>query len=195
MANEAIAGPLSQDWVGVTFSNPVTGEEIEILTVGREELRGRLTVAPGGSGPPRHVHPRLEERFRVESGELSVWLDGRRSTLTEGDSLRIPPGTSHGFENRSERPAVFEGIARPGGRLIHALATLFGLARDGKVGEDGSPRFLQAMVFAREMQDVLYLASPPYAVQRLLWTLFAPIARRRGYRPAPDRYLDPDHWE
>lgn len=198
MTPEPIAEALSQDWVGVTFTNPASGETIEVLEVGGdgdgEVLRGRLTVEPGGSGPPRHVHPVIEEEFHVEEGELTVWLDGEVRTLTRSGSVRIPPGTPHGFENRSDRPVVFEGISRPGLRLIHVLATLFGLARDGEVNENGDPKFLQSMVFAREMKDVMYLASPPYAVQRALWTVFAPVGRALGYRPTYDRYLRPGFW-
>lgn len=199
MTSEALADPLSQDWVGVTFTNPATGEEIEVREVGRDDrgevLRARLTVQPGGTGPPRHVHPVIEEEFHVESGELTVWLDGELRTLAPGDSARVPPGTPHGFENRSDRPVVFEGVARPGLRLIHVLATLFGLAQDGEVDDDGAPGFLQAMVFAREMRDVLYLVSPPYPVQRALWTVFAPLGRALGYRATYDRYLRPAFWE
>lgn len=198
MTSEAIAGPLSQDWVGVTFTNPISGERIEVLAVGESEdggvLRGRLTVEPGGSGPPRHVHPVIEEEFSVEEGELTVWLDGEHRTLTRGESVTIPPGTPHGFENRSDSPVVFEGVSRPGLRLLHVLATLFGLARDEELDENGAPKFLQGMVFAREMRDVLYLASPPYAVQRALWTIFAPVGRALGYRATYDRYLRPAFW-
>lgn len=198
MAEQAVAGPLSGEWVGVTFTNPATGEEIEVLEVGRDEqgelLRGRLTVAPGGSGPPRHVHPHIEEWFRVESGELTVWLDGSSRVLREGDPAAIPSGVPHGFENRSDRPVVFEGVSRPGRRLIHVLATLFGLAQEGKVRSDGTPRLLQAMVFAREMQDVLYLASPPLPVQRALWTVLGPAGRALGYRPTYERFLNPGYW-
>ena len=137
----------------------------------------------------------IEEEFHVEAGELTVWLDGELRALTPGQSALVAPGTPHGFENRSERPVVFEGVARPGLRLIHVLATLFGLAHDGEVDDDGAPGFLQAMVFAREMQDVLYLVSPPYPVQRALWTVFAPLGRALGYQPTYDRYLRPGFWD
>lgn len=198
MNEDPVAGPLSQAWVGTVFTSPVTGETIEVLEVGRdaegEVLRGRLTVAPGGSGPPRHVHPRIQETFHVESGELAVWMDGQDRRLGPGESIRIPPGTPHGFENPYDDPVVFEGVSRPGLRLIHALATLFGLAREGRLRADGTPRFLQAMVFARAMEETLYLASPPFPIQRALWTLFAPIGRLRGYRPTYSRFLQPDNW-
>lgn len=197
--NDTITDPLSQEWVGVTFTNPASGEVIEVLEVGRDEggevLRGRLTVEPHGSGPPRHVHPIIEEEFHGEEGELTVWLDGETRVLTGGDSVRIPPETPHGFENRTDTPVVFQGVSRPGLRLIHVLATLFGLAREGEVDEDGMPNFLQAMVLVRDTHDVLYLASPPYPVQRALWTVFAPVGRAVGYQPVYDRYLRPDFWK
>lgn len=194
-----IRDPLSPRWEGIAFTNPVTGERIEVLEIGRDDrgpfLRGRLTVQPGGQGPPRHVHPRHEEWFTVESGELTVHLGEETRTLSPEETARIPPGRAHGFENRSESPVVFIGGMRPHSRLMHVLSTLFGLARDGEVRDDGSPRFLQAMVFAREMRDEMYLASPPRAVQRILWTVFAPLGRLLGYRATYDRYLRPSFWE
>ena len=195
-----IMDPLSDRWEGIVFTNPVSGERIEVLEVdaGPEQprLAGRLTVAPGGIGPPRHVHPDQHEDFAVEEGRLTVHLGHDTRELTAGDSLTVPPGTAHGFENRTDAPTVFTGAIHPPGRLLHALSTLFGLAHDGRTRDDGTPRsFLQAMVFAQAMRDVMHLASPPRPVQEVLWTLVAPIGRMLGHRPVYDRYLRPDFWE
>lgn len=191
--------PLSDEWVGVRMTNPVFGESIEVEAIGRDEtgpfVRGRLRVAPGGSGPPRHVHPNHRERFEVMSGELTVYLDGKWRRLSEGDSLVVPPGTSHGFENPRREPVEFLGTIRPSSRITHVIATLSGLAHDGELNADGSPRFLQAMVFAREMKDLMYLSSPPYPVQWIMWTVLAPVARLLGYRATYDRHLRPEFWE
>lgn len=194
----ALRDPLDRGWEGVTFTNPVTGETIEILEVGHDEkgerLLGRLHVEPHGSGPPLHIHPRLEEWYEVESGELTVHLDGDTHVLTAGQSAVVPRGAAHRFENRSDEPVVFVGGSRPGRRLIHILATLCGLAHDDKLDDHGRPSFLQAMVFARAFQDDMYLASPPLPVQRTVWTIGAPVARMLGYRPTYDRYLRPEFW-
>ena len=199
MSDTPLRDPRSQDWIGVTFRNPATGETIEVVEIDDQgdstELCGRLTVEPGGSGPPMHVHPRLDEWFEVESGELTVHLAGDTRVLEAGETAVIPHGTVHGFENRSDDPVTFLGGSRPGGRLIHVLATLFGLAQEGRVDDRGRPRFLQAMVFAKEFRDEMHLASPPLAVQRVLWTVFSPIGRLLGYRPTYDRYLRPDFWQ
>lgn len=191
--------PVSDEWVGVRMTNPASGESIEVEAIGRDDtgpfVRGRLLVAPGGSGPPRHVHPNHGERFEVLSGELTVHLDGERRMLSEGEAVVVPPGTSHGFENATGEPVVFVGTIRPLSRITHVIATLFGLAHDGKVREDGSPAFLQAMVLAREMKEEMYLARPPYPVQRLMWTVFAPVGRLLGRRATYDRYLRREFWE
>ena len=196
MNSEPIRDPLSTRWVGVTFVNPVSGEEIEVLDVDpeTEQLRGRLTVEPGGIGPPAHVHPHQVETFEVESGDLTVQIGEETLVLSDDESISIPPETSHGFENRSDAPVSFLGAIHPGSKLLHALSTLSGLAQDGKLTEDGTPHFLQAMVFAEEMKNSMYLASPPYRIQQALWTIFAPIGRALGYRATYDQYLDPGYW-
>lgn len=195
-----IRDPLSDRWEGLVFTNPVSGERIEVLEVRqgpeRPGLKGRLTVAPGGIGPPRHVHPAQQEDFAVEEGRLTVHRDDDTLELSRGESLTVPAGTAHGFENRTGAPAVFTGAIHPPGRLLHALAMLSGLARDGRTRDDGSPRnFLQAMVFAQAMREVMHLASPPRPVQQAMWTVFAPIGRMFGHQPVDDRYLSPDFWE
>lgn len=195
-----IRDPLSRRWVGVTFVNPVTGEHIEVLDVetGSEEptLKGRLTVEPGGIGPPRHVHPHQWETFTVEDGRLTIYRDEDTLELSRGETAVVPAGTAHKFENRTDVPVVFTGATRPGGELMYALSTLFGLAQDGRARNDGTPqRFLQAMVFAQAMRDSMYLANQPRRVQELLWTIFAPVGRMLGYQATYDRYLRRDFWQ
>lgn len=194
-----ITDPLSRRWVGVVFTNPVSGERIEVLDVDTDgqltRLEGRLTVEPGGIGPPRHVHPDQEERFAVEEGRLTVHRDDETLELGPGETVTVPAGHAHGFENHTDEPVVFTGVIRPGKQLIHALSTLAGLAQEGKTRDDGTPGFLQAMVFAQAMRDSLYLAEPPRPVQEALWTIFAPIGRALGYQATYDDYLRPAFWE
>lgn len=193
-----ITDPLSDRWIGVAFTNPASGEQIEVLEVDTDSqqsrLQGRLTVEPGGIGPPRHVHPHQEEQFTVEEGRLTVYRDDDTLELSPGESVTVPAGHAHGFENRTDVPVVFTGVIQPGRDLLHALSTLAGLALDDKTRADGTPHFLQAMVFAQAMRDSLYLANPPRPVQQAMWTVFAPIGRLLGYQATYDRYLRPDFW-
>jgi hypothetical protein len=48
--------------------------------------------------------------------------------------------------------------------------------------ERGMPHPLHLALFATEFSDVIVLRKPAAAVQRVLFSALAPIARRRGYR-------------
>lgn len=193
-----VCDPLSTEWEGIALVNAITGERIEPIEIESSaessRLVGRLTVEPAGSALP-HTSTGTGRALRGGTGELTVHIDGDERVLTSGQSLTVPSGHSHGFENRSSSPVVFLGTSVPGGRLIHVLSTLFGLAQEGKTRPDGTPHFLQAMVFAQAMKDAMYLSSPPRAVQAILWNVFAPIGRALGYQATYDRYLRLSFWE
>ena len=70
----------------------------------------------------------------------------------------------------------------PGERFAHMIETLFGLAREGHVNRPGMPHPLQLALVATEFADVIVFRKPPAIVQRVLFGVLAPIARRRGYR-------------
>ncbi|HVG76338.1 MAG TPA: cupin domain-containing protein, partial [Thermoleophilaceae bacterium] len=63
-----------------------------------EALIVEIWVEPGGGVPP-HVHPVMEERFQVISGELSL-LSGRKWTVAgAGETVTVPPGIRHAYRN------------------------------------------------------------------------------------------------
>ena len=70
----------------------------------------------------------------------------------------------------------------PGERFVHMIETLYGLAREGHLDKRGMPHPLQLALFATEFSDVIVFRKPPAALQRVLFSALAPIARRRGYR-------------
>ena len=47
----------------------------------------------------------------------------------------------------------------------------------------------QAALFAREFGGMLYFTKPPRAVQKVLFTVLAPIARLLGYKGSYPEYL------
>jgi quercetin dioxygenase-like cupin family protein len=51
-----------------------------------------------GNGAPTHAHP-FEEVLTVLEGEAEMWLDGRRTVVSAGQSLIVPAGRKHGFRN------------------------------------------------------------------------------------------------
>jgi transcriptional regulator with XRE-family HTH domain len=71
-------------------------------------------VEPGGSsGSSAYTHPGDEECILVLESVLTVWLDGKRYDLREGDALTFPCRTPHRWENPSDRTTRALWIVTP----------------------------------------------------------------------------------
>ena len=178
---------------GQVIENPVTGERV-VVRVGTADSTGELLVVdayvrPGGAVTGEHVHPAIEEHFTVVRGRVGFRLDGRETIARLGHRLHVSPGTAHDWWNAGEEEALITVEIRPGGRFEEMIANLFGFAQDGKTNAKGMPNLLQAALFAREFEDVLYFTKPPRAVQKVLFAVLAPIARLLGYKGSYPEYL------
>ena len=69
---------------------------------------------PPGGGPPLHQHSREDEWFFVLSGELTLWADGKISTISTGGSAFAARNIPHTFKNRSKQPLQYLVLATPG---------------------------------------------------------------------------------
>ncbi len=179
---------------GDVIENPVTGERA-MVRGGTEDSDGELLVAelfvkPGGAVVGEHVHTSIEEWFTVLSGRVGLRLNGRESIAEPGRRLHVPVGMVHYWWNAGEEEAHVIVEIRPGTRFEAAIKNLFGLAQDGKTNEKGMPVLLQAALFAREFEDVLYFTRQPRAVQKTLFAALAPVARLMGYRGSYPEYLE-----
>jgi quercetin dioxygenase-like cupin family protein len=178
---------------GEVFENPVTGERV-VVRVGTEESGGELLVAdlyvrPGGAVAGEHVHARIEEWFTVQEGRIGFRLDGRESIARPNVRLHLPAGVAHDWWNAGEEEARVVVEVRPGARFEEMIKNLYGLAQDGKTDAKGMPNLLQAALFAREFEDVLWFTKPPRPVQKVLFTALAPVAQFLGYRGSYPEYL------
>jgi mannose-6-phosphate isomerase-like protein (cupin superfamily) len=171
---------------GEVFENPVTRERAVLIEAPWGNDDGRavadMTALPGARVVGEHLHPRLRESFTVREGELTVMRDGQRSTLRAGERADIEPGVWHDWWNEGGVDALVRVEVTPGERFAHLIETLFGLAREGHVNRRGMPHPLQLALVATEFSDVIVFRKPPAAVQRMMFGVLAPIARRRGYR-------------
>jgi mannose-6-phosphate isomerase-like protein (cupin superfamily) len=69
---------------------------------------------PGG--PPLHVHPENDEWMMViEGGPLTVQLGSERRELHCGESVWMPRGTHHTFNNLSGKPLRVLAVVTPAG--------------------------------------------------------------------------------
>ncbi|MGE5408766.1 MAG: cupin domain-containing protein, partial [Syntrophothermus sp.] len=174
------------------LENPRTGERGELIKAPWEgddrSLEADLFVQPGGAVAGEHVHPHLDERFTVRSGQIGFRLDGSESLAGPGDVVEIPRGHWHYWWNGGEEEAVARAWVSDGTRFLLMIETLFGLARDGHTNAKGLPDPLQLAMFATEFRDVMILRRPPAAVQTLLFGALRPLARARGYRGTYPQY-------
>lgn len=135
---------------------------------------------PTPSRPPTHYHPRQEERFEVLAGKLNVLVDGQERTLEKREVLIVPPGVPHEMWS-AEAGVRVNWQTRPALKTEAFFETVWGLAKDGKVNDKGVPNLLRVALIALEYEDEFRLASPPWAVQRALFGLLAPVGRLLGY--------------
>jgi mannose-6-phosphate isomerase-like protein (cupin superfamily) len=181
---------------GDLYDNNVTGERAVIVR-GDEDADGQpglvaLSVRPGGAVAREHVHPAVQERFRVISGRLGTRLDGVEGTLTAGEEATVPVGMPHDWWNAGDTTAeVLVELTPVDPRFVAMIATMFGLANAGRSDAKGVPKPLQLALTAPEFSDVIQFTKPPAFVQKALFGALGPIARRRGYRAIYPEYLPP----
>jgi mannose-6-phosphate isomerase-like protein (cupin superfamily) len=162
--------------------NPVQ-KDAAIFLETAEESGGTRTLlqvelAPGG-GNGLHKHMTYAEHFEVLEGDLTVVLDGIEHVLRPGDKATAPAGMMHCFKNPTLETVVFRVELRPGHRgFERTLQAGYGLAADGKVRKDGTPKNLLHLALLVEWSDI-QIGGPMRVLQPLFGALAA-VARRRG---------------
>jgi quercetin dioxygenase-like cupin family protein len=159
----------------------------ETAAEGEEVLYVETRVQPGGGVTP-HVHPALEERFRILSGN-PTFLAGRKwKRVPAGETVVVPPGVRHAYRNDTDEEVHFVCEARPASTLQEFLEDATELARTGKLTRLGLPKsfdaLLRAAVMVERYRDMVVLGFPPLPpvfVQRLLFPPLARLGERRGY--------------
>jgi quercetin dioxygenase-like cupin family protein len=178
---------------GEVLYNPILKDRIVYRKTARDTggrlLSLELFVSPRG-GNPLHVHPLQEEYFKAVSGTLGVQVGDEQRWLREGEEAVVAPGTPHRWWNDSDdEVAHVSAELRPALNSEVYFETLYGLAQDGKTGENGAPNLLQhAVTLTGINRGEIYLASPPVAVQKALLAALAPVGRLLGYRDHYPRY-------
>ena len=172
---------------GDEIVNPRTGQRMVFLETGAQndcELVRIDSYNPPTSVPePKHVHPFQESGAEVISGSLRFSVGGEDRSVKAGESITIPANAPHHFWNDGEEEAHSVGWFRPALKIDRFFETFFGLAQDGKLNEQGLPSLLQLAVSVPYFGDEIRLTNPPWAIQRALFGLLAPVGRMLGYRP------------
>jgi mannose-6-phosphate isomerase-like protein (cupin superfamily) len=84
-----------------------------------EDTAGNFSVAeitqPPGASVPLHAHVEMDEYFHVIEGETEFTIAGKPVKATAGTFIHVPKGVSHGFTNKSGKPAKIADFHTPGG--------------------------------------------------------------------------------
>src|SRR5687767_13357447 len=96
-------------YAGQIIDNPVSGERITFLQTTAdtdgELLEFEMQLAPDGKVPGAHKHPEQEERFHVMEGTMRFRLGMRTITAGPGDTVVVPKGRVHRFDNSGDTTA------------------------------------------------------------------------------------------
>jgi quercetin dioxygenase-like cupin family protein len=103
-----------------------------------EAVLVEMWVEPGGGVPP-HVHPSMEERFEVLSGQLSFLAGREWQTAGPGESVVVPAGVRHAYRNPTDELAHGVCRASPPQTLQEFLEDAAALARAGWITQRGLP--------------------------------------------------------
>jgi mannose-6-phosphate isomerase-like protein (cupin superfamily) len=176
---------------GEVYEHPFERLVVRVGTAesGGRELVADLCVRGDAPGVPRHRHPTVEETLTVIRGKVGAWTqDKGERILGPGDTVCVPPNTTHAWRPVGDEEVRMLVTARPGARFEEMWRQFMGLSQDGKMGPKG-PGFLQIMMMAQEFPDVMAVAGPPLFLQRAVAALVTPIGRLRGYRGRYEEYL------
>jgi hypothetical protein len=100
-----------------------------------------------------------------------------------------PAGVAHDWWNAGDEEAHVVVEIRPAAHFEEMIRNAYGLAQDGKTDAKGMPSLLQLALLAREFDNTIRFTKPPRIVQRLLFSVLAPVARLRGLRGSYPKYL------
>lgn len=138
---------------GEVYHNPASGERAVVILGSAETGGSRLVVdlylRPGGGMTGRHLHPCIQEQFKVIQGPIAFTLHGRKHLAEAGQVIHIAPGTLHDFWNAGPAEGLVRVDVQPAERFAALIKNGFGLAQDGKTDSTGKPGLLQIALLAR----------------------------------------------
>ena len=161
------------------------------MSEGDGPVRTLSVFGAGYGGPPAHYHERSVELFEVESGSLTMTLDGEEKRVSAGETAAVDTGVVHTFRNGTGERALVTTEIRSPGRLRQVLPTLGGLAHDRS--RDPDDPLQQALVADALDGNTTFVRGEGLAGAAA--TALVPVARAAGYQGAYATYLQPGFWQ
>jgi quercetin dioxygenase-like cupin family protein len=177
----------------IQFTNP-DGERLIIRKTGKstggELLEMEAVYMPASPQPPYHYHPYQEEQFEVLAGVFRAMINDVEYTYQTGDKFTVPANIPHWMHNISPEEGRLLWQIRPALKSQEFFETMWGLLGDDKTNANGVPNLLQLAVILLAYRNEFRASRPPYPVQRILFSLLAPLGWLLGYRARYARYSD-----
>ena len=176
---------------GQKLVDKFNGDTIEFIETSSdtngERVTFKVTLKSKGQTVDDHYHILQEESFKVLSGRMTYFLDGKQHNIKAGEEVTLPKNKPHNHYNMDDEPVEYIQTITPGIDVDFFIENLFGMINDGKV-KDGKLPFLQAMVTGKYLESSSRLASIPPGLQNILINILGPIARLFGYRAIYKKY-------
>ena len=139
--------------------DPVLRQRYEFRREG-DVLIVEAWVDPGGGVTP-HVHPAIEERFKVLDGEIEFLVD---RTWVRTAEVVVPAGARHAYRNTSDQPAHMVCEATPPMELEEFLTDVAALAQQRRFTRRGLPTSPKAApmlaAVAQRYRETVELETP-----------------------------------
>src|SRR5688572_4785435 len=174
---------------GDKLASPFEGFDQTVLAVNGDWMHTRLEVRPNSPGPPEHFHEEFTENFTVKSGKLSILVNGEKRTLTAGESISIPPMTTHKPFNETNETVIVESDdpkTLPV-KFGYFLSQMYGFMDSHENGPSVPQMLMQLSVYGDDA-DSWIANGPPLAVQKALRVAMEPTARLMGYSNYYEHY-------
>jgi quercetin dioxygenase-like cupin family protein len=176
---------------GQIITNPANGNSFEYIETAKDTngecVVMKATIKGKGQNVPNHIHTIQDETFEVISGKLTVWANGKITTLSAGEKITLPKNKPHNHYNNHDEVVTYIQTVTPALDFDYLVETLFGLARDGK-SKNGKLGLMQELVILKYLESKTFLADIPIGIQKVLKDVVAPIGRLMGYRAIYRKY-------
>lgn len=168
------------------IENKRTGQRMKFLKTWEDTNGTQLQIecfSPFSSArEPEHIHPYQENRFHVLAGELWFCVDGKDRVIYPGETISIPKNTPHYFWNAGTAEAHYIQEFFPALNIDGLFETFFALARDSRLNKNGAPNIFRTSLIMLRHEKEIRLVRPAWAIQKLIFSLLAPVGKLLGYK-------------
>lgn len=117
---------------GQIMTDPANGNMYEYVETSQDSHGERVTLKETikikGLLVPKHIHVYQDETFEVISGKLTIWFDGKETTLSKGEKVTLPKSKPHNHYNNDEIPVTYIHSVSPALDFDYFMENLIGLA-------------------------------------------------------------------